>query len=86
MRKWKESICGRMQTICNCVSVAARQTREAEIDVVSKRRFRQMLASGEASIALPQEEGTGVQEVMARTGIGVRSFLDCLNDVKNQVE
>lgn len=86
MEKLKESICGRMKTICNCFSVAARQAREAEIDIVSKRRFRQMLASGELSIALPQEEGTGIREVMARTKIGARSFLDCLNDAKSQVE
>jgi len=86
MGKWKESICGWMGTICNCVSVAVRQAREAEIDIVSKRRFRQMLASGEASFALPQEEGTGMREVLARMGARIDSFLHGLDDVKNQAE
>ncbi len=82
MGKWKERICGWMGTICNCVSAAARQAREAEIDIVSKRRFRQILASGEASFALSQEEVTVLREMMARMGVGSRSFLDCLNDAK----
>ena len=86
MGKWKESMCKRMQTICNCFSVASRQAREAEIDVPSKRSFRQMLASEEGSIALPQQESTGVREVKARMGIGLRTFLDCIDEVKNQAE
>lgn len=86
MGKWKESICRRMQTICNCFSVASRQAREAEIDVPSKRRFRQMLASEEGSIDFPLDESTDAGEVKARMGIGLRTFLDCIDEVKNQAE
>jgi len=86
MQKWKESMCNRMQTICNCFSAAFRQAREAEIDDISRRRFRQRLASSEASIALPQEEGTGMREVLAHMGGRIDSFLHCLDDVKNQAE
>ena len=82
---WKESICPRMQTICNCFSVASRQAREAEIDVPSRRRFRLLYGPGDASITLPEIRGTGLDEGIARTGVGVRTFLDCLNDVKNRV-
>ena len=81
-----DRVCRAMQPICNCVSVAARQARDAEIEVPSKRRFRQILASGEASFAIPQDAGTGLHEVVARTGIGARTFLDCLDEAKHQVE
>jgi hypothetical protein len=81
-----DRLCQAMKPICNCVSVAARQAREAEIEVPSKRRFRQILASGEASFAIPQDAGTGLHEVVARTGIGARAFLDCLDEAKHQVE
>ena len=86
MGKWKESICGRMQTICNCFSAASRQAREAEIDVPSKRSFRLMYASGNESFALPIDAGTGLDGVAARTKIGLKAFLDCLIDAKNRVE
>ena len=82
----RDRICRAMKPICNCFSVAARQAREAEIDFPSSRRFRQMFASEEGSVALPQDEGAGANEVMARTKIGVRAFMDCLGDVKQQVE
>jgi len=82
----RDRLCRAMKPICNCFSAASRQAREAEIDIPSKRRFRQILASGEASFALPQDEGAGLHEVVARTGIGVRSFLRCLDDAKGQVE
>jgi len=75
-----------MKPICNCFSVAAQQAREAEVEVASKRRFRQMLASGEASLALPQEADTGLHEVMAHTGMGLKAFLDCLATVNQQAE
>jgi len=75
-----------MKSVCNCFSVAAQQAREAEIDVPSKRRFRQIYASGDADSSLPQDAGTGLHEVVARTQIGVRTFLDCLDDAKHQVE
>ena len=80
----RDRICRKITPICNCLSVAARQAREAEIEVPSKRRIRELLASEEASFALPQDEGTGVREVIARTRIGARSFLHCLDDVTNQ--
>ena len=86
MGKWEESIYRRMQTICNCFSAASRQAREAEIDVPSKRRFLLLYGSGDASSALPQNRGTGVGEGIARTGIGLRTFLDCLYDARNRVE
>ena len=86
MGKWKESICGKMQAICNCVSVAAKQAREAEIDLPSKRRFSLMYASGEESVVRPKEKGHSIPEVVTRIGIGIRTFLDCLNDVKDRAE
>ncbi|TFG59711.1 MAG: hypothetical protein E4H29_03810 [Deltaproteobacteria bacterium] len=86
MEKVKKTVFGRMQTICNCFSAAFKQAREAEIDVPSKRRFRMMYASGDASSALPQNRGTGLDERIARTGGGLRTFLDCLNDAGNRVE
>jgi hypothetical protein len=75
-----------MKPICNCFSVSVKQAREAEIDVPSKRRFRLFYASGDADSSLPQDTGTGLHEVAARTGIGMRTFLNCLDDAKNQVE
>jgi hypothetical protein len=86
MGKWKESICRWMQTICHCFSDASRRTKEAEFEIPSKRRFRMMLASEEGSIAFPQDESTDVGEGKARMGIGLRAFLDCMNEVKNQAE
>ena len=80
----RDRVCGAVKPICTCFSVAARQAREAEIEVPSKRRIRELLASGEAAFALPQDEGTGVREVIARTRIGARSFLHCLDDITNQ--
>ena len=84
MGKWKESICGGMQTICNCFSDAFRQAREAEIDVPSKRSYRLMYGTGNESFAPPMD--AGLYGGIARTKIGLRAFLDCLNDAKNRVE
>jgi hypothetical protein len=81
-----DRVCSAMKPICHCFSVAAKQARDAEIDVPSKRRFRQIYASGDADSSLPQDAGTGLHEVVARTGIGMRTFLDCLDDARNQVE
>ena len=75
-----------IQTICNCYSVASRQAREADIDVPSKRRFRLMYASGDASTAPPMDAGTALDEGIARTRIRLTSFLDCLNDAKSRVQ
>jgi len=86
MEKWKESMCRRMQTICNCFSAASRQAREAEIDVPSKRRFHLLYGSGDASSAPPMDAGPGLDGGMARTKIGLTVFLDCLIDAKNRVE
>jgi hypothetical protein len=86
MQKWIESICGRMQTICNCFSAASRQAREAEIDVPSKRSYWLMYGSGNESFAPPMDAGTGLEEGVARTKIGMRAFLNCLIDAKNRVE
>lgn len=82
----RDRVCGAMKPICTCFSVAARQAREAEIDVPSKRRFRQGALSGEASSALPPGAGAGLHEVAARTGIGVRTFLECVSDARKRVE
>ena len=82
----RDRLCRAMKPICNCFSDAARQAREAEIDATSKRRFRRMLASEEGSVALSQDGVAGAHEVVARTQIGVRAFLNCLDDVKQQVE
>ena len=84
--KFRDRVCGAMKPICDCFSVAAKQAREAEIDVPSKRRFRLMYASGDADSTLPQDTGTGLHEVAARTGIGLRAFLDCLDDVRKRAE
>jgi hypothetical protein len=51
MEKVKGSGFRFMKTICDCISVAARQAREAEIDVPAKRRFHLMNESGDASSA-----------------------------------
>jgi len=86
MEKWEESMGRKMETICNCFSAASRQAREAEIDVPSKRSFRLMYASGNESSALPVDVGAGLNGGITRTKIGLRVFLDCLNDAKNRVE
>jgi len=75
-----------MQPICNCFSVAMKQAREAEIDVPSKRRFSLMYTSGEESVVRPKEKGLNIPEVVTRTGIGIRTFLDCLYDVEDRAE
>ncbi len=84
--KLADRICRMITPICNCFKVAAKQAREAEIDVPSKRRFRLGYASGDADSSLPQEAGTGLHEVVTRTQVGVRTFLACLDDAKHQVE
>jgi hypothetical protein len=86
MGRWKESICRRTQTICTCFSAAFKQAREAEIDVPSRRRFGLLYGSGDASSALPQNRATGLDEGIARTGVGLQTFLDCLYDARNRVE
>jgi len=83
---WEEKICRRMRTICNCFSAASRQAREAEIDVPSRRRFRLLYESGDASFAPRQNRGTGLEEGTTSAGFGVRTFLDCLYDAANQLE
>ena len=45
-----------------------------------------MLASGEASLALPQEADTGLHEVMTHTGMGLKAFLECLATANRQAE
>jgi hypothetical protein len=80
----RDRVCGAVKPICNCFSVAAKHAREAEIDVPSRRRFRQGALSGEASSAVPQDAGAGLHEAAARTGIGVRAFLDCVNDARKR--
>jgi len=75
----------RMHTICNCISEASRQARDADIDVPSKRVFRLKYVSGDASFAPPMDAGTGLYEGTARTRTGMRTFMDCLNDAKTRV-
>jgi len=82
----RDRVCGAVKPICTCFSFAARQAREAEIDVPSKRRFRQGALSGEASSAIPQDAGAVLHEVTARRGTGVRAFLDCLDDARKRAE
>ena len=84
--RWKDRVCRAMQPICNCFSVAAKQAREAEIDVPSKRSFRLIYGSGNESSAPPIDVGNGLEAGITRTKIGLRVFLDCLNDAKNRVE
>ena len=86
MGKWRESVCGRMEIICNCFSAAARQAREAEIDLPSKRSYRLIYGSGNESSAPPMDVDTGLDEGIARTKILLKAFLDCLTDAKNRVE
>ena len=85
-KRVRDRLCGAVKPICTCISVAARQAREAEIDVPSKRRFRQEAMSGEASSAIPLDAGDVLHEMAARTEIGMRAFLDCVSDARNQVE
>jgi hypothetical protein len=82
----RDRACGTVKPICSCFSVAARQAREAEIDVPSKRRFRQKALSGGSSSAIPLDEGAVLHEVAARTEIGMRAFLDCVSDARKRVE
>lgn len=86
MGSWEESISGRMRTVCTCIAAATRQASEADINGISKRRFRRMWASEEGTISFPQDEGTGVQKEVVRTSGGPRTFLDCLNDARIRVE
>lgn len=83
---WEESIARRMRTICHCISAASKQAREAEIDVPSKRRFGLLYGSGNAPSGPPQNRGTGLEEGIARTRVGLRTFLDCVNDARDRVE
>jgi len=83
---WEEKICKWMRTICNCFSAASRQAREAEIDVPSRRRFRLVYESGDASFAPQQNRGKGLEEGIARTRVGLWKFLECLYDAGNRVE
>jgi hypothetical protein len=75
----------RFQTVCNCFSVASKQAREAEIDLPSKKSFRLMHVSGNASSAPSMVAGTVLEGEIARTKIGLMAFLDCLNAAKNRV-
>lgn len=84
--KLTDRLCRKMQKICNCFSVAARQAKEAEIDLPSKRSFRRIYASGDASSGLPQDAGRGLHEAVARTGIGMRTFLACLANANHRAE
>lgn len=77
-----ERLCRKIHPICDCFSVAFKQAREAEIDVPARRRFRLIFASGDTSSDLPQDAGIGLREAAARSRIGLRAFLDCLDDAK----
>ena len=79
-KRVRDRLCGAVKPICTCISVAARQAREAEIDVPSEAM------SGEASSAIPLDAGDVLHEMAARTEIGMRAFLDCVSDARNQVE
>lgn len=85
-KRVRDRVCGAVKPICTCFSVAARQAREAEIDIPSKRRFRQEAMSEGASSAIPLDAGDFLHEVAARTEIGMRAFLDCVSDARNRVE
>ena len=85
-KRVKDRVCAAVKPICTCFSAAARQAREAEIDVPSKRRFRQEALSGGASSAVPLDAGDVLHEVAARTEIGMRAFLDCVSDARNWVD
>jgi hypothetical protein len=76
----------RMQTICDCISEASRQARDADIDVPSKKRFRLVYGSGDALSTFLMDAGTGLNEGIARTRIRLTAFLDCLNDAKSRVQ
>ena len=86
MGKWKESIRRRMQTICNCFSAASKQAREAEVEVPSKRFFRISYETCDASSAHRQDAALGMNERKIRTGIGIRTFLNCLILANQQAE
>ena len=79
-----ERFCRKMHPICNCFSVALKQATEAEIDIPARRRFRLIFASGDTSFGLPEDADVSLGKVAARSKIGLRALLDCLNDVKIQ--
>jgi len=82
--KLSDRLCRKIQPVCDCFSVALSQAREAEIDVPSKRSFRLRYAAGSGADDTPQDGSPGAREVAARTAIGVRAFLDCLDDARNR--
>jgi hypothetical protein len=76
----------KVHTSYNWISEASKHAREADIDVPSKRSFRQMYASRDTSPPSPMNAGPGLYEEITRTEIDWGTFLDCLLDVKNRVE
>lgn len=84
--KLSDRLCRKIRPVCDCFSVALRQAREAETDVPSKRSFRRIYGPGNGDGEPPQDGGIGVREIAARTGIGMRAFLDCLDDARNRAQ
>lgn len=81
--KIKRVIAG-LQTICRCFSVAIRQATEGEIDTPSARRFRRFYEPEEAPPTHRQDTGLGLEELITRAAVGLRTFRDCCIQANRQ--
>lgn len=84
--KLSDRLCRKIHPVCDCFSVALSKAREAEVDVPAKRSFRRIYALETGSGDLPQDGGHGVREVAARTKVGMRALLDCIDNARNRAQ
>lgn len=63
-----------LQTIRRCISEAYQQTRESEIEVPSKRRFRLMCGAGNAPAADQGDSNLGKRDLLTRARVGLKTF------------
>jgi hypothetical protein len=75
-----------LKTVCGCVSVAMEQARQSEIDVLSRRSFRERNGLGDPSPTHLRETGLGSKELMTRLGIGLRTFQSCCSEANRNAE
>ena len=74
----------RLQTIRRCISVALQQARQSEIEVPSKRSFRPMYEAGNTPAAHPHDTSPGGNDLVARAGAGLKTFLNCCSEANQQ--
>lgn len=75
-----------LKTICGCFSVAMQQARQSEIDVLSRRSFRERNGLGDPSPTHLRGTGLGTKELMTRLGIGLRTFQSCCSEATRIAE